>query len=182
MMSVNKEPIRNHILHLIWALSPVSHLIIGIVIQASKMTELVMHIEVHPASYASYHLPQVPSIFTLHGSNCLSTNECSWRPYHLSDVGAIDNRILNETKYAGDQHPSSYFSDALRICLSQILIPGRQVMTLSSPFSIPGKSLLTADSKPVFLRYLRRNQGARIKAIEEPYSILSGAPTPRTAR
>lgn len=118
MMSVNKEPIRNHILHLIWALSPISHLIIGIVIQASKMTELVMHIEVHPASYASYPLPQVPSIFTLHGSNCLSPNECSWRLYHMPDVGAIDNWILNETKYAGDQHPSSYFSDALRICSS----------------------------------------------------------------
>lgn len=64
MMSVNKEPIRNHIYICIWALSPVSHLIIGIVIQASKMTELVMHIEVHPASFASYPLPQVPSIFT----------------------------------------------------------------------------------------------------------------------
>ncbi|KIR81076.1 hypothetical protein I306_01789 [Cryptococcus gattii EJB2] len=88
------------------------------------MTESVMHIEVHPAIYASYPLPQVPSIFTLHGSNCLPTNECSWRLYHMSrvienvNVEAIDNWIMNETKYAGDQHPSSYCSDALRICSS----------------------------------------------------------------
>lgn len=121
MMSANKEPIRNHISHLIWALSPISHLIIEIVIQASKMTELVMHIEVHPASYASYPLPQVPSIFTLHGSNCLPPNECSWRLYHISrvignlDAEAIDNWIMTETKYDGDEHPGSYCSDALSI-------------------------------------------------------------------
>lgn len=81
-----------------------------------------MHIEAHPASYASYPLPQVPSIFTLHGSNCLPPNECSWRLISYVkgdvDVEAIDNWIMNETKYAGDQHPSSYCSDALRICLS----------------------------------------------------------------
>lgn len=61
-------------------------------------------------------------------------------------------------------------------------IPGRQAMTSPSPFSASGKSLLVAAKRAAFLRYLRRNQGARIVDIEEPYSILSRPPTPRTER